>query len=54
MLEQHKHIDPYQVAKEMGVYMEFDIDCDVTIDVIAERVVENREKYKAKYDKKKV
>lgn len=34
--------------------MEFDIECDVTIDVIAERVVENREKYKAKFDKKKV
>lgn len=54
VLEQHRHIDPYSVAKELGIYEEFDLDCNMTIETIAERVVENREKYKAKYDKKKV
>ena len=38
----------------MGLYEEFDIDTDMTVEIIAERVVQNREKYKAKYDKKKV
>lgn len=54
VLEEHRHIDPYQVAKEMGIYEEFDIDTEVTVERIAERVVENREKYKAKFDKKKL
>lgn len=26
VLEEHKHIDPYEVAKQMGVYKEFDVD----------------------------
>lgn len=54
VLEEHRHIDPHQVAKEMGVYEEFDVETDITVETIAERVVQNREKYKAKYDKKKV
>lgn len=54
MLEEFKHIDPNQIAKEMGVFEEFDVGTDMTVETIAERVVENREKYKAKYDKKKV
>jgi ethanolamine-phosphate cytidylyltransferase len=54
VLEEHRHIDPYQVAKEIGIYEEFDIDTEVTVERIAERVVENREKYKAKFDKKKL
>jgi ethanolamine-phosphate cytidylyltransferase len=53
ILEEFRHIDPYQVAKEMGIFEEFDVDCDVTVEAIAERVVQNREKYKAKFEKKK-
>lgn len=33
----------------MGIYEEFEIENNMTIESIAERVVENREKYKAKY-----
>jgi hypothetical protein len=29
------------------------VPCDVTVENIAERVVQNREKYKAKFEKKK-
>jgi len=36
----------------MGIYEEFDIDTDVTVETIAQRVVDNREKYRAKYEKK--
>lgn len=53
ILEEHRHIDPYQVAKELGIYEEYDVACDVTVENIAERVVQNREKYKAKFEKKK-
>jgi hypothetical protein len=38
----------------MGIFEEYDVDSEVTVERIAERVVQNREKYKAKYDKKKV
>ena len=38
----------------MGIYEEFEIENDMTIETIAERVVQNREKYKLKYAKKKV
>ncbi len=36
----------------MGIYEEFDLDAQITVETIAQRVVDNREKYKAKYDKK--
>jgi len=36
----------------MGIYEEFNIETDVTVETIAQRVVENREKYRAKYEKK--
>lgn len=52
VLEEHKNIDPHKIAKELGIYEEFDIESSVTVETIAERVVENREKYKAKYEKK--
>ena len=38
----------------MGIYEEFEIEVDMTVESIAQRVVENREKYRAKYEKKKV
>lgn len=53
-LDEYKNIDPYKVAKELGIYEEYDIDIKMTVETIAERVVENREKYKAKYDKKMI
>ena len=37
----------------MGIFEEFDVDCDVTVETIAQRVVDNREKYRAKFEKKK-
>ena len=51
-LEEHRHIDPNKIPKEQGIYEEFDVDTDLTLEAIAQRVVDNREKYKAKYDKK--
>jgi hypothetical protein len=52
VLESMKHIDPYKVPKEMGIYEEFEVENQMTVESIAERVVQNREKYKAKFDKK--
>ncbi len=46
--------DPYSDAKKMGIFEEIAIDVDMTIETIAERVVANREKYKQKYEKKKI
>jgi len=37
----------------LGIYEEFEIESEMTIETIAERVVANREKYKAKFAKKK-
>jgi hypothetical protein len=39
VLESMKHIDPYKVPKELGIYEEFDVECNVTVESIAERVV---------------
>ena len=36
----------------MGIFEEFDIETDLTVENIAQRVVDNREKYKAKFEKK--
>lgn len=36
----------------MGIFEEFELETDLTVDMIGQRVVDNREKYKAKYDKK--
>ena len=52
-MEQHKHIDPNEVPKRMGIFEDFDLDTEMTLEAIAERIVDNREKYKAKFDKKK-
>ena len=52
ILEELRQIDPNAEAKELGIYEEFDIETDLTVENIAQRVVENREKYKAKYEKK--
>ena len=49
ILEDLRIIDPNQVAKEMGIYEEFDVECDMTVESIAERVFKNRERYMAKY-----
>ena len=52
VLESMRHIDPYKVAKDMGIYEEFEVENELTVEKIAERVVLNREKYKAKFEKK--
>jgi hypothetical protein len=52
ILEEYRGIDPHEVAKEMGIYEEYDLETNMTLETIAERVVINREKYKAKYEKK--
>lgn len=53
ILDHLKHIDPNEVPKKLGIFEEIDIDNEMTVEVIAQRVVDNREKYKAKFDKKK-
>lgn len=52
-MEEYSSIDPNKVAKEKGIFEEFDIESHITVDSIAERVVQNREKYRAKFEKKK-
>ncbi len=54
ILEEHRHIDPNEIPKQLGIYEEFDVDTDMTIEALAQRVVDNREKYMAKFDKKKI
>jgi ethanolamine-phosphate cytidylyltransferase len=39
VLDQHKSIDPYEVAKELGIYEEFELETQMTVETIAERVV---------------
>ena len=40
------------MPKELGIFEQFDIDCRMTVDSIAERVVQNREKLMEKVIKK--
>lgn len=54
MLEEYSSIDPNRIAKELGIFKEYIIESEITVESIAERVVQNREKYKAKFDKKKI
>jgi len=53
ILEEHKQIDPYRIVKDLGIFEEFDVNCEVTLEVIAQRVKDNRDKYIAKFEKKK-
>jgi len=53
--EKYKDIDPYEVAREMGILTEVSIDdpfFDVTTEKIAERVMSNKEAFQKKFDKK--
>ena len=48
-------IDPYKVAKDMGIYEQISINdpfYDVTTESIAQRVYKNQDAYKKKFDKK--
>jgi hypothetical protein len=38
----------------MGIYEEVKLDNDMTVETIAKRVVDNRERFQAKFDKKKI
>ena len=35
ILEDLRHIDPNQIPKEMGIYEEFEIEVDMTVESIA-------------------
>lgn len=37
--EDKKDIDPYQVPKSLGIYEEFETECVLTVEEIAQRVV---------------
>ena len=55
VMEQHKGIDPYRIAKEMGIYKEITIDdpfYDITTEQIAQRVYDNKDEFQKKFDKK--
>ena len=54
ILEERKEEDPYAMAKELGIYHEYEIENHMTVETIAKRVFANREAYMAKYNKKKV
>ena len=53
IMEEFASIDPNQYPKQKGIYEEIDTECTMTLETIAGRVFENREKYKAKFAKKK-
>jgi ethanolamine-phosphate cytidylyltransferase len=53
VLKAYEHIDPFEVAKEMGIYEEVPMVPDeLTVEGIAARVYERREIYAAKVEKK--
>jgi ethanolamine-phosphate cytidylyltransferase len=55
VLEKHRGVDAYEVPREMGMLHEVSIDdpfFDVTTEAIAARVMENRDAFKVKFDKK--
>lgn len=54
VMEEFCDVDPFAAAKQLGIYKEYDLETDMTIEIIAERVVQNREKYRAKYENKKM
>ena len=52
ILEEYQHIDPNEVPKQLGIYQEIEVGSSMTVESLAQRVVDNREKYMAKYEKK--
>jgi ethanolamine-phosphate cytidylyltransferase len=53
IMDEYASVDPYQVPKEKGIYEELETECQMTLETIAMRVFENRERYRAKFEKKK-
>jgi hypothetical protein len=52
VLERHRNIDSYQVAREMGMLVEIEINdpfYDVTTETIAERVRNNKTAFETKF-----
>lgn len=45
--------DPYETPKKMGIYHEIECALKMSLDIIAQRVLENRERYMEKFRKKK-
>jgi len=53
VMEHHRGIDPYAVPREQGIYVELPkISCDLTLEIIAQRVAENRAALQHKFQKK--
>lgn len=55
VLPEFAHIDPYQQAKELGIFEEIEVETpeeELTINKIAQRVLDNKEKLEAKFAKK--
>lgn len=51
--EEHAKIDPFEVPKKMGIYVELEKnENDVTVERIAARVLENKEALQLKFAKK--
>ena len=50
---EHAHIDPYSVPKQMGIYLELEKNADeLTVEKIAMRVLKNKEALQIKFSKK--
>ncbi len=52
VLDEKKYVDPYAVAKEMGIYSYIPMEGLLNVEEIANRVIKNREVYKKKFEKK--
>jgi len=55
VLDRHKGIDPYEVAREMGILHDLRVEdpfYDITTEKIAQRVYDNKEEFQKKFDKK--
>lgn len=51
--QQYQDIDPFAVAKNLGVYCEIEMDKDeLTVEKIAQRVYSNKEELEIKFAKK--
>ena len=51
--DEHANIDPFEVPKKMGIFVEIEkIENEVTIEKIAARVLANKDALQAKFAKK--
>jgi len=50
----NNYVDPFQVAKELNIFHEIDTSKFLTTDTIIERILSNRQKMQAVYERKKI